>query len=563
MENFSKREAVLGGESTINILTRAVWSLDFPVLLIDSTGKIQSASESAQSLIPQLGNLSGGISLMDILVTPPADIKEWLSAQQEISNIQFKQGNGGISYPLIVTLRKLELAPETEPFWLLNLHEKDDISRQKYEREILLRISSVPIPDMRDEGQAITLANPGHCRVTRNMLGEIARYIDGTCVMVLHLARFQSLSLVGLYGLEGDELKSFLGNLENPETPVSLYDGCLIAAANLGFSNTFSSVDSFEPVLKKLVGFLPFECTEIWVEGVGGFGAVITFFSQPPNHGVRQFATDAFVRLGRHLESATYSNNMYEAYLELQDTQEQMIQSSKMAAIGELATGMAHELRQPVTVINNFFTTIFDHLENGRFDRIQAKLEEYKSRFGRNIERLTGIIDHLRNFGRQDSIRYDKTDIRVFLDEIFSTFLQSQLENGGIKIVFNIPEDCPKVELDSPRIEQVVLNLVTNARDALENTENPEIQISVQVQPPNIHLSVSDNGPGIQEGNYDKVLNPFFTTKPVGKGTGVGLSVSHGIIKSHNGELIIDREREIGAKFTMVLPLEQTRAPKP
>jgi histidine kinase len=220
---------------------------------------------------------------------------------------------------------------------------------------------------------------------------------------------------------------------------------------------------------------------------------------------------------------------------------------------------MAHELRQPVTAITNFLTTILDQVETGRTEKIKERLDEYRIRSRRNIDRLSRIIDHLRTFGRQDSLTILPTELRGYIDEIFSTFLDAQLAGDGIAVSKHIPAELPMVEIDRPRMEQVILNLISNARGALEGIEAPKIEIRAEAANGKLRLSVGDNGHGISQEHFDKVLNPFFTTKPVGRGTGIGLSISHGIVKGHQGELHIANNEEGGACFTVEVPITQPK----
>ena len=532
-------------------------AFDFPMLIVSREGLILAASRGTNSIVPGFGTDLEGEALGDLLQEPPETFAAWLDEARLIKTVRFREQNEEDAPYILVTAQPLQERAWAAGPWVLTLRRKDNFFRQKYEREILLRIASVPIPEMTEEGNPLPGEEADRCPITRDLLTMISQYLTADCALILRLGPQGTLEPIGQCGFSREMLIAVAERLKGRGNTGDAAEDVLDSAAGDGLVYVLSPINLPDKVLGELISCLPFACREIWVDGISRFGAVLTFFSKLPSRVTRQFATDAFLRLGRHLESATYSNNMYKTYLELQETQEQMIQSSKMAAIGELATGMAHELRQPVTAINNFLSNVFDLLEAGRFEKLTERLEEYRKRSLRNVNRLMRIIDHLRTFGRQDTVQFQATEIRPFLEEVYQTFLHAQLTHKNIQFCWEVPWDLPQVEIDPPRIEQVFLNLIANARDALENTPNPVITISADLRGDRLSLAVSDNGPGIPEPILDKILNPFFTTKEVGKGTGVGLSVSHGIVKGHHGNLEIKNCPEGGATFIIDLPLKQ------
>ncbi|MCZ6557740.1 MAG: ATP-binding protein [SAR324 cluster bacterium] len=542
--------------SDTSLLLSSFKNLDFPVIVVGEDGGIMTASQGAQFLLPVL--ISGGVedNFLNLLVDPPLNFLDWLHGCQESRAVRLRQPNGTIAGGVSIKALPVAGLPNAQSLWVLNLHQKESFSRQKYEREILLRIASVPISEMASEGIPLTSESPQQCPITRELLDMITKYVTGNAALLLRRENSRSLAVIGQCGFPGDDLARLLGRLEGGEMG-NLNQGVLAEAAASGFTYSLLQGEPLEPALVELSGHLPFSVGEIWVDGISGFGAALTFFSEPPSNAARQFATDANVRLGRHLETAVYHNQMYEAYLALQQTQEQIIQSRKMAAIGELATGMAHELRQPVTAINNFITTIFDHLESGSIADLEHRLAEFRQRFKRNIDRLSRIIDHLRAFGRQEEIDMQPTEIEPFVREIFRTFLDTQLAGQNIHVNWDIADGLPVVEIDGPRVEQVILNLLSNARHAVEGIAKPVITIRGRCLDGRLQLSVCDNGPGIPEENLNKVTNPFFTTKAVGQGTGLGLSVSHGIVEGHHGNLLISNLPGGGACFTIDIPIKQ------
>lgn len=532
-------------------------TLDFPVIAVAEGGEIVSASPGAELLVPGLVTSGEAANFGDMLTEPPEDFLHWLDCAQLGCTVRVGAARELASATVVVKSAPLGGSSFSSRLWLLSLHQQESFSRQKYEREILLRISSVPIPELASEGRPLTPEAPEASPIIHELLTMIVNYLGGRCALLMRMDESHRISVIGQCGLVPAEFAGLLSQIHMEMSRPVAGDGLLGNASSNGFPYSLNAQDDPESLLKNISGRLPFNHGGIWIDGISRFGAAVTFFAGDPDHAARQFATDAYVRLGRHLETSSYNNQLLEAYRELQQQQEQIIQSGKMAAIGEMATGMAHELRQPVTAINNFCTTIFDFLEKERYGKIREHLHEYRERSSRNIDRLSRIIDHLRTFGRQEPINYQLMDMNALIDEIFSTFLFTRLARQNVKLYRRSSPNLAQLEVDAPRIEQVILNVISNACDALEDVADPTITISLESGEESMKVAISDNGPGIPPEVMGKVLDPFFTTKEAGKGTGLGLSVSHGIVKGHNGALHIENLPQGGACFTIELPLKQ------
>jgi two-component system NtrC family sensor kinase len=235
----------------------------------------------------------------------------------------------------------------------------------------------------------------------------------------------------------------------------------------------------------------------------------------------------------------------------LKETQVQLIQSGKLAAVGTLAAGVAHELNQPLMVIRGYAQEL---LEDERI--ADAELREDLSRIEAQTTRMTAIISHLRDFSRQSKGTRQRTDLNQVVTQAFS-FLDQQLRTRNIQVVQALDPALSPVWADPLQIEQVLLNLVTNARDAMEKVGKGVIVIRTeQAGDGRVALSVTDSGPGIPPDLKARIFDPFFTTKEVGKGTGLGLSICHGIAEEHGGELRVESPvaEDRGARFTLVLP---------
>jgi two-component system NtrC family sensor kinase len=273
---------------------------------------------------------------------------------------------------------------------------------------------------------------------------------------------------------------------------------------------------------------------------------------------LRTFATQAALAIdnARLYEEVTGQAKELERKVEertkaLKETQVQLIQSGKLAAVGTLAAGVAHELNQPLMVIRGYAQEL---LEDERI--ADAELREDLSRIEAQTTRMTAIISHLRDFSRQSKGTRQRTDLNQVVTQAFS-FLDQQLRTRNIEVVQALDPSLPPVWADPLQIEQVLLNLVTNARDAMEKVGKGVMVIRTeQARDGRVALSVTDTGPGVPPDLKARIFDPFFTTKEVGKGTGLGLSICHGIAEEHGGELRVESPvaEDRGARFTLVLP---------
>jgi len=241
----------------------------------------------------------------------------------------------------------------------------------------------------------------------------------------------------------------------------------------------------------------------------------------------------------------------------LKAAQANLVETSKMRALGELVAGVAHELNNPLMASKTILHVIFKNLpedwpERGRLDLIR-----------KCNDRIEKIVEHLKGFSRQTKPHMKELDINQPIENALIITGQ-QLLNHNITIVKRLSEDLPKVTGDSNQLEQVFLNLISNARDAMdEQPGDKELTISSYLIEeegfPRVMLSVKDTGAGISEDNLHKVLEPFFSTKPEGKGTGLGLSLCFGIVDAHNGRLEIKNRKSKGTEIRVSLPVEEQR----
>jgi C4-dicarboxylate-specific signal transduction histidine kinase len=236
---------------------------------------------------------------------------------------------------------------------------------------------------------------------------------------------------------------------------------------------------------------------------------------------------------------------------ELREKQEQLVQAGKLATLGELTTGVAHELNNPLNNIGLFVGNVIDRIEAGEeeLDRVVEDLE----RVVEQVQKATEIITHLRTFGRAAPIALEPVAVQEVIDRALS-LVQEQLRLRQISVTLDFLPESPVVLGNPIQLEQVFINLLTNARDALEVSEHKEIHIACSMGE-DVVVVFRDTGPGIPGGLEQRIFDPFFTTKDVGSGTGLGLSITYGIVQEHGGEITVASRPGEGAAFTIALPL--------
>src|SRR6266446_2950533 len=239
---------------------------------------------------------------------------------------------------------------------------------------------------------------------------------------------------------------------------------------------------------------------------------------------------------------------------ELREEQEQLVQAGKLATLGELTTGIAHELNNPLNNIGLFIGNAIDLIELGKADP-QHILHELHSAM-QQVHKATEIISHLRTFGRAASVSREPVVIRQVIQRALS-LMQEQLRLRQIEVRLQFPEEYVGIMGNAIQLEQVFLNLLTNARDAMSNATRKLITIACTVQADMVEISFRDTGPGIPAGLEQRIFDPFFTTKEVGAGTGLGLSITYGIIKEHQGTIMVENHPGEGAAFLIQLPLNR------
>lgn len=237
---------------------------------------------------------------------------------------------------------------------------------------------------------------------------------------------------------------------------------------------------------------------------------------------------------------------------QLREKQEQLVQVGKLATLGELTTGVAHELNNPLNNIGLFVGNAIDQVGRGIDDR--EELLKGLGRANEQLQKATQIISHLRTFGRAAPTEFERVDVDDLLERAL-LLMQEQLRLRQITVELDL-EPAPLVVDGNPiQLEQVFINLLTNARDALADADERVIRVVSRRHENRVVLRVEDTGPGVPEGFEGRVFDPFFTTKDVGEGTGLGLSITYGIIRDHGGTISLASSTGQGATFVVELPL--------
>ena len=243
--------------------------------------------------------------------------------------------------------------------------------------------------------------------------------------------------------------------------------------------------------------------------------------------------------------------DLRETAQELRDKQEQLVQAGKLATLGELTTGVAHELNNPLNNIGLFIGNVIDYIELGQLDedRIVNDLQKAMEQ----VRKATEIITHLRTFGRPAPIALEPIDVDDVIERSLS-LVQEQLRLRAIEVTRERRSTGLVVLGNAIQLEQVFINLCTNARDALADAERREVRIASMEEGDTVKITFADTGTGIPHGIEQRIFDPFFTTKEVGGGTGLGLSITYSIVKEHGGEIWVEGRPGEGAAFYIELP---------
>ena len=237
------------------------------------------------------------------------------------------------------------------------------------------------------------------------------------------------------------------------------------------------------------------------------------------------------------------------------ERQAQLIQASKMATLGEMATGMAHELNQPLNVMRMGADFVAKMIRRGQ-EISDEQLLIVSSNISEQVERATNIINHLREFGRKSEFKVYPVDLNEPIKNVF-TIMGEQFRLRGIDVNLKLDKAIPKIMAGRNRLEQIFLNLLTNARDAMKERGTEDVKritVTTYLEGNLVVAEISDTGKGIPERIQEKIFEPFFTTKEAGKGTGLGLSITYGLVRDFKGGIDVQSNLDVGTTFRVRFP---------
>ncbi|MCU7496277.1 MAG: GHKL domain-containing protein [Ignavibacteria bacterium] len=238
------------------------------------------------------------------------------------------------------------------------------------------------------------------------------------------------------------------------------------------------------------------------------------------------------------------------AYDELKNTQEQLHSAEKLASIGQLAAGVAHEINNPLGTI-----LLYSSMLRNEWSKVSG-CNQYTEDLNMIIDetnRCKNIVANLLNFARQGKLRVSKINVWELLSKIIKTFSVNPVYRD-VKINLECTATDPVIEADADQIKEVFLNVLNNAFESFEDKKDKNVSVSLRSQDEYLSVEFSDTGCGIVKENISKLFTPFFTTKKMGKGTGLGLAIAYGIVKMHRGDIAVQSKLGEGTKFTIKLP---------
>ena len=271
-----------------------------------------------------------------------------------------------------------------------------------------------------------------------------------------------------------------------------------------------------------------------------------------------------------------------QAYVDLQNTQEQLVQTEKMASLGQLVAGIAHEIKNPLNFIYGNTGFLADYTEKLQslieafenlpslssedrseieklkagcnYSFIRQDLQTLVENFSEGARRINTIVSDLRSFSRMDTDAISEVDVHASV-EMSLSLLRNQYKNRVT--IHKEYGNIPKIQGYSGKLNQVFMNLLSNAFHAVK--EVGDVWIRTRTSDRSVEIEIEDNGTGIPKEQLNRIFEPFFTTKPIGQGTGLGLSISYGIVEQHHGRIYVTSAPDKGSTFTVRLPVFQEK----
>ena len=233
---------------------------------------------------------------------------------------------------------------------------------------------------------------------------------------------------------------------------------------------------------------------------------------------------------------------------ELEAVQNQLIVSERLASMGQLSAGVAHELNNPLGTV-----LLYSHMLLKEFDETDLRREDVQMIVS-EATRCKNIVRDLLDFARESRVSKTPTGLAPVIEDVLS-ISATEAEAANVRLTSDVPEDLPTMTIDGPQIKQMLVNVVQNGVDAITGSGEVKVTARLREEGDAVEIKVIDTGCGIPRENLSKLFTPFFTTKEMGKGTGLGLSIAYGIAKMHSGDISAQSEEGKGATFSICLPV--------
>lgn len=263
--------------------------------------------------------------------------------------------------------------------------------------------------------------------------------------------------------------------------------------------------------------------------------------------------TADLARVNALLEEEVIERRATEA--QLRAAQASLVQAGKLAALGQMSAALSHEINQPLAAARNYADSAAILIERGEYSRARENIAQILSL----VDRMAAIGKHLRQAARESDAELGAVDLNAILNET-PTIVGPRLTSSGATLELDVPTDLPPLRGEPTRLQQVLINLISNAADATEGMADRRITVTAEVEGSDVAIRVRDRGPGVPNAIAGRIFDPFFTTKGFGAGLGLGLSISSNIIRDFQGEISC-RNMAPGAEFVVRLPIAATAAP--
>jgi PAS domain S-box-containing protein len=392
-----------------------------------------------------------------------------------------------------------------------------------------------------------------------DVLAEADKLHDALTRAVAKVAELFSAHVAGVYFLDENAgtlesaanfgcVTEYARNMGAAQIPPLLLQQLRQTHATLLSGTALARVEQFRELYKQ-EGFLVSQVAVLWSKD-RMIGALLI----GSRDAVREFSTaelNLLAAVGNQIaitiDKSRLLEETREAYDTLRQMQEQLLQSEKMAAVGQLVSGVAHELNNPLTAILGYSELLKSE------DQVSGRGAEYLEKLYKQAQRTHHIVQNLLSFARQRKPERGPAQLNRVIEDTLA-LREYDLKVHRIEVHRQLDPKLPEINADFHQLQQVCLNILNNAVDAISESNRPgQIWVRTFAEGENVRLEFTDNGPGVK--NPHRVFDPFYTTKPVGKGTGLGLSICYGIVKEHGGDIEVRNEDTGGATFSLSLPL--------